>query len=65
MQTETRTYVGQTVTQSFAGFMGLRIDQRYTGVPQEDGALLVAAVGAPIGTGIRVISEEWRKWFKN
>jgi hypothetical protein len=49
--TETRTYVGQSGTQAFDGFMGLRIDTRYTGVVQDDGTVLVAVVGAPMGAG--------------
>jgi hypothetical protein len=54
--TETRTYTGLTGTQAFDGFMGLRIDTRYTGVPQEDGTVLVAVVGAPMGEGVTVSS---------
>jgi hypothetical protein len=50
MTTETRTYVGQSGTHAFDGFMGLRIDTRYTGVVQDDGTVLVAVVGAPVGT---------------
>jgi hypothetical protein len=63
MTTETRTYDGLTGTQAFDGFMGLRIHQRYTGVPQDDSTVLVALVGAPMGTGVTVSSEEWDKWF--
>jgi hypothetical protein len=29
--------------------MGLRIDERYTGVPQADGTVPVAVVGTPVG----------------
>lgn len=62
--TETRTYVGQTGTTAFDGFMGLRIGQRYTGVAQEDGSVLVSGVGTPAGSGVTVSAEEWRLWFK-
>ena len=31
--TETRTYDGETGTYAFDGYHGLRIRQRYTGVP--------------------------------
>jgi hypothetical protein len=61
--TETRTYTGLTGTQAFDGFKGLRIKQRYTGVPQEDGTVLVALVGAMVGSGVTVSSEEWEKCF--
>jgi hypothetical protein len=61
--TETRTYTGLAGTQAFDGFMGLRIDTRYTGVVHDDGTVLVAVVGAPIGAGVTVSSEEWGKWF--
>jgi hypothetical protein len=66
MTTETRTYVGETggPNQAFDGFKGLRIDKRYTGVPQEDGTVLVALVGTMVGSGVPVSSEEWAKWFK-
>jgi hypothetical protein len=40
VMTETRTYVGLTGTHVFDGFKGLRMDTRYTGVPQEDGTVL-------------------------
>jgi hypothetical protein len=46
--TQTCTYLGITSTHVFDDFKGLRIDQRYTGVPQEDGAVLVAVVGEPV-----------------
>jgi hypothetical protein len=62
--TETRTYVGETGTQAFDGFKGLRLDTRYTGVVQDDGTVLVALVGAPMGAGVTVSSEEWAKWFR-
>jgi hypothetical protein len=62
--TETRTYEGLTGTQALDGYAGLRIGQRYTGVPQEDGTVLVASVGAMVGSGVKVSSEEWAKWFK-
>jgi hypothetical protein len=62
--TETRTYLSLTGTQASDGFMGLRIDTRYTGVVQEDGTVLVALIGAPMGTGVTVSSEEWGKWFR-
>lgn len=64
MSTETRTYLGETGTQAFDGFMGLRIGQRYAGVVQEDGTVLVAVVGAAMGVGVTVSSEQWGKWFK-
>jgi hypothetical protein len=62
--TETRAYTCITGTQTFNGFKGLRVDQRYIGVPQKDGQVLVVAVGAQVGTGVRLNSEEWEKWFK-
>jgi hypothetical protein len=62
--TETRTYDGLSGTQAFDGYAGLRIGERYMGVPQEDGTVLVAPVGAPMGGGVKVSSEEWAKWFK-
>jgi hypothetical protein len=34
------------------------------GVPHDDGTVLVALVGAPMGTGVTVSSEEWGKWFE-
>jgi len=61
MTTETRTYTGLTGTQAFKG---LRIDTRYTGVQQDDGTVVVATVGAPLGAGVKVSSEEWGKWFR-
>lgn len=61
--TETRTYQGLTGTQAFDGYAGLRIGTRYTGVPQESGAVLVSAVGAPVGSGVQLSSDEWRAWF--
>jgi hypothetical protein len=57
MTTETRTYEGLSGTQAFDGYAGLRIGQRYTGVPQEDGTVLVALVGAMVGSGVKVSSE--------
>jgi len=33
VMTETRTYDGETGTYAFDGYHGLRIRQRYTGVP--------------------------------
>jgi hypothetical protein len=62
--TETRTYEGLTGTQASDGYAGLRIGQRYTGVPQEDGTVLAAPVGAPMGGGVKVSEEEWGTWFK-
>jgi hypothetical protein len=62
--TETRTYEGLSGTQAFDGYAGLRIGERYTGVPQEDGTVLVAPVGAMVGSGVKVSEEEWAKWFK-
>ena len=38
--------------------------QRYTGVPQDDGQVLVSVVGAPVGTGVLVSSAECEKWFR-
>jgi hypothetical protein len=61
--TETHTYAGLRGTQAFDSYIGLRIGQRYTGVPQEDGTVLVAPVGAMVGSGMKVSSEEWAKWF--
>lgn len=62
--TETRTYVGITGGPGgFDGYAGLVIGKRYTGVPHEDGRVLVALVGAPMGMGVRLSSEEWAKWF--
>jgi hypothetical protein len=43
---------------AFDGYKGLRIT-RYMGVPQDDGTVLVAVVGAPMGAGVRLSSEEW------
>jgi hypothetical protein len=63
MTTETRTYLGETGTQAFDGFKGLRLDIRYIGVVQDDGTVLVAVVGAPMGMGVMVRSEEYAKWF--
>jgi hypothetical protein len=51
MTTETRTYVGQTGTQAFDGFMGLRIDTRYMGAVQKDGVV--------VGAGVAVSSKKW------
>jgi hypothetical protein len=62
--TETRTYVGQTGTHAFDGYAGLRIGQRYTGVPQEDGSVLVSGVGVLTGRGVQVSADEWRLWFE-
>ena len=39
----------------------LRIGQLYTGALQEDGTVLVSAVGAPVGTGILISSAEREK----
>jgi hypothetical protein len=60
---ETKTYIGETATQAFDGFKGLRIGKRYTGVAQEQD-ILVSAVGAPAGTGVLVTTLEWQKWFE-
>jgi hypothetical protein len=43
--------------QAFDGFMGLRIDQHYTGVVQDDGTVLVAVVGEIAGSDVRASSE--------
>jgi hypothetical protein len=51
---ETRTYVGQTGTAAFDGFIDLRLGQRYTGVAQEDGWVLMSALGAQVGSGVTV-----------
>jgi hypothetical protein len=59
----TKTYKGETSTQAFDGFKGLRIGQRYTGIAQED-LILVSPVGAPAGTGVLVTTLEWMKWFE-
>ncbi|RZK30197.1 MAG: hypothetical protein EOO63_07350 [Hymenobacter sp.] len=58
MLAETCIYVGQTGTQALDGFKGLRIGQRYTGVGQDDGTVLVAAVGAALGAGVTVSEKE-------
>ena len=63
MPTETRTFIGETATQAVDGYKGLRLRQRYTGVPQDDGTVLVAMVGAMVGMGVKVSGEEWEKWF--
>jgi hypothetical protein len=47
--TETHTYVGFRRIEATGGFLDLR--QRYTGIVQADGRLLVKAVGAPLGAG--------------
>jgi hypothetical protein len=60
---EVKTYIGQTGTQAFDGFKGLRVNQRYTGVAQEEN-ILVSPVGAPVGKGILVTTLEWQTWFK-
>lgn len=62
--TEIRIYVGKTGTHAFDGFKGLRIGQRYTNLPQEDGRMLTAPIGAPAGTGVEVSSSEWHDWFE-
>jgi hypothetical protein len=59
--TETRTYTGDSGSPFFDGFRGFSIGQRYTGVPQEDGTVLVALVGAMVGRGVKVSNEEWVK----
>lgn len=64
MENEPRTYVGQTGTQAFDGYAGLRTDGRYIGVLQDNGAVLVSAVGAPVGSGVQLSREQWDKWFK-
>lgn len=61
--TETRTYVGQTGTTAFDGFMGLRMGQRYTGVEQQDGRVLVLSMATPMSGGVMVTGEQWAKWF--
>jgi hypothetical protein len=55
---ETHTYTSETASPFFDGFRSFSISQRYTGVPQEDGTVLVALVGTMVS------SEEWEKWFK-
>jgi hypothetical protein len=50
--TETRTYTGEIASPFFDGFRGFSISQRYTGVLQEDGTVLVALMGAPMGSGL-------------
>lgn len=64
LPTETRTYTGLTGTVAFDGYAGLRIGQRYTGVPQEDGSILVSGVGTPAGSGVPLTAEQWRLWFE-
>jgi hypothetical protein len=59
----TKTYTGLTGTQAFDGYAGLRIGQRYTGIDQGDGTVLVSLVGAPAGTGVTLKAEEWARWF--
>ncbi len=61
--TETRTYVGETGTQAFDGYAGLRIGQRYTGTDESDGTVRVSAVGAAVGSGVTLKKEEWDRWF--
>jgi len=62
--TETRTYTGESSTTAFDGFLNLRIGRHYTGVLQDDGLVLVSAVGSLVGTDILVTSAEWEQWFK-
>jgi hypothetical protein len=56
MTTETRTSSARPAPKVIAGFKGLRIDTRYTGVVQDDGTVLVALVGAMVGNGVTVSS---------
>lgn len=39
--------------------MGLQVGQRYAGVRQVDGRVLVLAVGAPVSIGVLVTGEQW------
>jgi hypothetical protein len=63
--TETRTYTALTGTEALGGFKGLRFDTRYTGVSPEDGTVLVAVVGVPMGTGVKVSSEDGASGFRS
>jgi hypothetical protein len=64
MDSTTKTYTGFTgETNAFDGYAGLRIGQRYTGTPKDNGTVLVAAIGAPVGTGVTLKAEEWARWF--
>jgi hypothetical protein len=64
--TETRTYVGETSTQAFDGFVGFRVGQsyqlRYT---REFDEVRIARDHAAPGAGPLVVSvEQFGKWFK-
>jgi hypothetical protein len=61
---EVKTYVGETATTAFDGYAGLRIGRRYTGTEQEDGKVLIAAVGAMPGSGVKLEAAQWQRWFK-
>jgi hypothetical protein len=72
--TENRTYVGETGTQAFDGYAGLRIEKLYTGTISNDGTVLVSAVppaeagsrAAPVtaSSPVTLKLEEWQKWFR-
>lgn len=59
--TKTHTYTYEIGMQAFASYASPRISQCYTGVLQNDGRLLVVAVGAAMG--MTVSSKEWGKEF--
>lgn len=68
MQTQTRTYVGESGTAAFDGYAGLRIGQRYVGTAQEGGTVIVSlAPGEPArhGSDVTLKAVEWEKWFKS
>lgn len=66
MQTETRTYVGETGGQAFDVMAGFRIDQQYQlSYTQEfDEVRIVLPHGSP-GAGPLVLSvAEFERWFR-
>ena len=61
MPTKTRISPSKATLKAIGGFLDLR--HSYLGVVQKNGQVLVAAMGAPVGTGVLVTLEEWKKWF--
>lgn len=65
MQTETRTFVGQTGTKVFDGYAGFRIGRTYPlrFTRLSDGTVAVELDHAPAGGQLVVQEAEFEKWW--
>lgn len=66
MAKETRTFVGETGTQAFDGWAGLRIGQAYTFEVTSQGNGDVDLTFEYLGRerDMTLTAEQWAKWFK-